>query len=55
VAEQQAASGVVLGRGERSRGGYIPGTYRAADEALDGDDAEARPRQTLLATSSSAL
>ena len=25
MAEQQAASGVVLGRGERSRGGYIPG------------------------------
>ena len=37
----QEASGVVLGRGERSRGGFVPGAYAAADAALTGDDADA--------------
>jgi hypothetical protein len=41
AAAVQAASGVSLGRGERSRGGFVPGAYAAADAALTGDDAEA--------------
>ena len=42
AADAQALSGVVLGRGERSRGGYVPGAYRAADAALTGADAGCR-------------
>ena len=34
AAAQQEASGVALGRGERSRGGFVPGAYAAADAAL---------------------
>ena len=41
AADEQALSGVALGRGERSRGGYVPGAYRAADAALTGADADA--------------
>ena len=40
-----AASGETLGRGERSRGGYVPGAYRAADQALTGADADAVRRR----------
>ena len=39
--DAQDMTGVTLGRGERSRGGYVPGAYRAADAALVGGDADA--------------
>ena len=41
AADAQLLTGVMLGRGERSRGGYVPGAYRAADQALTGADAAA--------------
>jgi len=55
AADAQALSGVVLGRGERSRGGYVPGAYRAADAALTGADADAvRARAAAAAGAKSA-
>ena len=55
AADAQALSGVVLGRGERSRGGYVPGAYRAADAALTGADADAvRERAAAAADAKSA-
>jgi SWI/SNF-related matrix-associated actin-dependent regulator of chromatin subfamily A protein 2/4 len=37
----ELASGVELGRGARNRGGFVPGSYAAADRALTGEDARA--------------
>ena len=55
AAEAQALSGVALGRGERSRGGYVPGAYRAADAALSGADADAvRARAAAAAANAAA-
>ena len=55
AADAQALSGVALGRGERSRGGYVPGAYRAADAALTGADADAvRARAAAAANAAAA-
>jgi len=37
----ELASGVQLGRGARNRGGFVPGSYAAANAALSGKDARA--------------
>ena len=37
----ELASGVQLGRGARNRGGFVPGSYAAANAALSGADARA--------------
>ena len=54
AAEAQALSGVALGRGERSRGGYVPGAYRAADAALTGADADAVRARAAAAAANAA-
>lgn len=41
AAAAEAASGIALGRGERSRSTFVPGMYAAADAALTGEDADA--------------
>ena len=54
AAAAEAASGVALGRGERSRGGYVPGSYKAADQALTQEDIEAGRQRAAKAAAAAA-
>ena len=43
-----------MGRGERSRGGYVPGSYKAADQALTQEDIEAGRQRAAKAAAAAA-
>ena len=54
VAAAQLASGVILGRGERSKGGFVPGLYKAQNAALTGADAAAVMQRAAAAEAAAA-